>query len=216
MKVKVYVIDVPVPAFVKNWGLRLGIPTLAILGGGVAFAGLPVTYVDGQTLHALDLNNNFNYLQMKISALEASISSLQASAQTLTQTSSVDETSVSNGDLVYQGVSLSLTPGTWAVWGFGTGYTLQSVDQIQLGLYNDTLQSDVPNSRGASTETTCTATSSNGCAAALNTFSVLTVTSATVIMLKAYRNGVSQVGLGNHATNFSLPATNGLTAVQLL
>jgi hypothetical protein len=66
MKVKVYVVDLPVPSFFKKWGLRLGIPTLAILAGGVAFAGLPGGYADGQPLTKAALDANFNYLQGEI------------------------------------------------------------------------------------------------------------------------------------------------------
>jgi hypothetical protein len=72
MKVKVYVIDLPIPSFVKKW-LRLGIPTFAILAGGVAFAGPPTTeYADGSPLTAKALTDNFTYLQTEITGLQGS------------------------------------------------------------------------------------------------------------------------------------------------
>lgn len=44
MKVKVYVIDFEIPARVKRWALRMGIPLGVLVAGGVAFAGLPNTF----------------------------------------------------------------------------------------------------------------------------------------------------------------------------
>ena len=73
MKVKVYVIELPIPAFVKRWGVRLGIPAVSILAGGVAFAGLPGGYADGQPLSAEALTSNLNYLQSEITALNVPV-----------------------------------------------------------------------------------------------------------------------------------------------
>jgi hypothetical protein len=61
MKLKVYVVDFEIPPRAKKWALRLGIPAVVISGAAAAFA-LPVTFTDGQTLKAADLNNNFGYL----------------------------------------------------------------------------------------------------------------------------------------------------------
>jgi hypothetical protein len=61
MKLKVYVVDFEIPPRAKRWALRLGIPAVVLFAAAAAFA-LPVTFTDGQTLKAADLNNNFGYL----------------------------------------------------------------------------------------------------------------------------------------------------------
>jgi hypothetical protein len=69
MKLKLVVVDFEIPARVKKWGLRIGIPTAILLGGGaVAYAGSLISFSDGQTLHAADLNSNFSNLQAQIIA----------------------------------------------------------------------------------------------------------------------------------------------------
>jgi microcystin-dependent protein len=69
MKVKVYVIDLPVPNVVKRRAVQLGIPAFAVLAGGVALAGLPTSeYKDGSPLTAQALTDNFTYLQNEIAA----------------------------------------------------------------------------------------------------------------------------------------------------
>jgi phage-related minor tail protein len=60
MKIKVYVIDMEIPARIKKWALAVGVPAAVVLGGGaVAWASGLVTWTTGQTLQAADLNNNF-------------------------------------------------------------------------------------------------------------------------------------------------------------
>ncbi len=74
MKLKMVIVDLELPAYVKplkKWGVRLGVLGLVALGGGIAYAALPVTYTDGQTLTAADLTNNFNFIQGEIAALQA-------------------------------------------------------------------------------------------------------------------------------------------------
>ena len=67
MKLKMVVVDFEIPARVKKWGLRVGIPAAVLLGGGaIAYAGGLTTFTDGQTLHASDLNANFTALQGQI------------------------------------------------------------------------------------------------------------------------------------------------------
>ncbi len=71
VKVKVVIVDLEVPARVKKWGLRLGIPIGVLLGGGaVAYAAGLVSFTAGQTLTAQDLNTNFTVLQNEITALQ--------------------------------------------------------------------------------------------------------------------------------------------------
>jgi hypothetical protein len=61
---KVVVVDLEIPPRVKKWGLRLGIPLVILLGAGAAaYAAGLVTWTDGQTLTAADLNNNFTQVQ---------------------------------------------------------------------------------------------------------------------------------------------------------
>jgi microcystin-dependent protein len=69
MLVKVYVVDFQIPQAVKKWALKIGIPVAVLVGGGVAFAGLPGGYADGQSLTAEVLSSNFNYLQQEITTL---------------------------------------------------------------------------------------------------------------------------------------------------
>jgi hypothetical protein len=66
MKIKVYVIDFEIPRRMKKWAVRVGIPAALLVGGGVAFAGLPGGYADGQPLTTAELSANFNYLQNEI------------------------------------------------------------------------------------------------------------------------------------------------------
>jgi hypothetical protein len=62
MKLKIVIVDLEVPPGAKKWALRLGIPAAVLLGGGaVAYAAGLVTWSDGQTLSAADLNGNFSY-----------------------------------------------------------------------------------------------------------------------------------------------------------
>jgi hypothetical protein len=50
--------------------LRLGIPALVLLVGGVALAGVPHTFADGDPLSAQTMNDNFSSLDMRLSKLE--------------------------------------------------------------------------------------------------------------------------------------------------
>jgi hypothetical protein len=77
-----------IPTRVKKWGPRIGIPLAVLLGGGaVAYAAGLVTWTDGQTLKAADLNGNFTNLQAQITALQAEVhpaSAFHASLSTAT------------------------------------------------------------------------------------------------------------------------------------
>jgi hypothetical protein len=75
MKFKIIIVDFEIPARLKHWGLRLGIPTALALGGGaVAYGAGVVSWVDGQTLKASDLNGNFAALDQRTTALEGAAS----------------------------------------------------------------------------------------------------------------------------------------------
>jgi microcystin-dependent protein len=69
MRLKIVVIDLEMPARVKKWCLRVGIPLGAVLGGGaIAWAAGLHTWNPGDKLLATDLNANFAYLQGEIGA----------------------------------------------------------------------------------------------------------------------------------------------------
>jgi hypothetical protein len=154
-------------------------------------------------------------LASTLSAIQGQVAALQAPPTVQQEASGTNEVSTLSSDLVYQSVSVTLSAGTWAVSGYGSAYTLQNDDAVQLGLYNATLQADVPGSRGPVMETLCVQSGDNWCLVPLTTFTVVTVTSSTLIRLHAYRNGTSQVGLGANS-GLALPTTNGLIATQLL
>lgn len=96
MKLKVYVVDLEIPASVKRWGLRIGIPAAVVLGGATAAwaAGLH-TWNTGDTLNATDLNNNFSALQSQITTSTLGTRTPSAFHAHLTQTTSVPASSSS-------------------------------------------------------------------------------------------------------------------------
>jgi hypothetical protein len=64
----------------KRW-LRIGVPAAVIAGAGaVAYASVPHSFNDGDTLQAADLNENFAALDERLTAQEAK----QVSVQTVT------------------------------------------------------------------------------------------------------------------------------------
>jgi hypothetical protein len=100
MKLKVVVVDLEISPRAKRWALRLGIPAAILIGGGaVAYAGGLVTWTDGQTLKAADLNGNF-------SALQAQIPTPSAFSVKLTGTSPLVVTS--GAAIVFTGVNFDL------------------------------------------------------------------------------------------------------------
>jgi hypothetical protein len=69
VKLKVYVIDLELPARVKRWLLRAAIAVLVLGGAAVAVAAGPLhAWSSGDVLTATDLNDNFSNLQSQISA----------------------------------------------------------------------------------------------------------------------------------------------------
>jgi hypothetical protein len=84
MKLKVVIVDMEFPPRVKKWGLRIGIPVAMLLGGAVvAYAGPNslITWTDGETLKAADLNSNFATLQNEITGdagVRGEVAALQA------------------------------------------------------------------------------------------------------------------------------------------
>jgi hypothetical protein len=79
MKWKVVTVDLEIPARVKRWVLRVGIPACVLLGGGaLAWAGLPHTFADGQVLSAQDLDDNFNALDTRLTAVQGQVHAASA------------------------------------------------------------------------------------------------------------------------------------------
>lgn len=72
MKIKIVVVDLELSPRFKKWAMRVGI-ALAILGGvSVTYAATLISWTDGQTLTASDLNKNFAALQSEITAIAPS------------------------------------------------------------------------------------------------------------------------------------------------
>ncbi len=71
MKLKMVVVDFEIPARVKKWALRAGIPAVILTVAAVAWADSLHTWNSGDTLQATDLNGNFASLQTQITALQS-------------------------------------------------------------------------------------------------------------------------------------------------
>ncbi len=71
MKLKVYVIDLEIPARTKRRALMAGIPVAVLLGGAaLVWAGVPNVFSAGQALSSAQINQNFSSLDARITALE--------------------------------------------------------------------------------------------------------------------------------------------------
>jgi hypothetical protein len=71
MKLKVYVIDLEIPARTKRRALLVGIPLGVLLGGAaIVWAGVPNVFSAGQTLSSAAINQNFSSLDTRITTLE--------------------------------------------------------------------------------------------------------------------------------------------------
>ncbi|WP_437554433.1 hypothetical protein WME97_21315 [Sorangium sp. So ce367] len=205
MQVKIVVIDFEIPARIKRRALTVGIPLAILAGAGaVAYASVPHTWKSGEVLNAADLNESFGTLDKRVATLEADPTYLVAD-------SSETEVGEVSQDLLYQSISLDLTPGTWLVEGFATLSTTMSPDQVQLSLWDDTNDAEVPQSRSP---IHWTASSDYGAVAAV-TSSAITVTANTKIRLKAHRNGVSIIWFGPSNAALELPPGHRLTALRL-
>jgi hypothetical protein len=72
MKLKIVIVDLEIPPRVKKWTLRLGLPLVVLVAGGVAYADLPhPSWKDGDTLNAADLTANFQYSKGRSRAMAA-------------------------------------------------------------------------------------------------------------------------------------------------
>jgi hypothetical protein len=137
------------------------------------------------------------------------------------------EGSEMNGDLVYQSISVELSPGTWRVDAFATLTTTVSPDAVQIGLWDDSSGTEVGGSRSPVATTVsysaagglegCDGTSVSCSIVMATTSKVMTITEPTTIRLGAFRNGDSRVWIGAHDPNdiVSLPSQNRLVATRL-
>lgn len=201
MKIKILVIDPELSLRAKRALAIAAIPAL-LLGGAVAYAAVPKTWTTGEVLKASDLNGNFDALDKSVTAIEKRVTAIeQKTPNHLVATSEVKESSATYADLVYQSMQLDLTPGTWLVEGSATLTTTINADGVQISLWDDTNGVEIPASRSPITSTmgfVDNVTCNQGCSSvALGTRSVVTVTAATRIRLKAHRNGNSRVWVGN-------------------
>jgi hypothetical protein len=65
-------VNIEISARSKRLLLRVGLPAAILLGvGGIAYASLPHTFTSGEVLTAANLNNNFQSLDTRLTALEA-------------------------------------------------------------------------------------------------------------------------------------------------
>ena len=76
---------------IERWTLRAGIPLAVIIGAGaLAFAAVPHSFTNGDTLQAADLNSNFASLDQRISALEARALPVQVVVQAVPSADTLD------------------------------------------------------------------------------------------------------------------------------
>jgi hypothetical protein len=69
VRVKLVVIDLELPPWLKRWVLRLAIPAGLVLTGAVAWAASVHSWTSGETLKAQDLNDSFTAVQQQITSL---------------------------------------------------------------------------------------------------------------------------------------------------
>jgi hypothetical protein len=80
MKLKLVVIDFELSARAKRIAAAVVVPLLVLGGGAVAYANVPITWTDGDTLTAADLNLNFNGLDTDIAALDQRVVTVEQAA----------------------------------------------------------------------------------------------------------------------------------------
>jgi len=177
---------------------------VVIAGAAVVYASVPHAFVTNETLTADNLNNNFAALDTRVTTLETGATAI---GSVLEMASDVNQTGAASADLVYASVSVTLTPGTWLVEAYAS-LSANVVEGVELGLYDTTNSADIPNARGG----VMAATLANN-PVALHTSKVLTVTAATTIQIKGYRNGASTLTFGY--ANALAGGRNRIMAVRL-
>jgi hypothetical protein len=201
--------------------ITAAVAAVACSAAAVAYAG-PSFHVwkEGETLTAGDLNANFGSLADLNVKLDARVAGLETMTY-LTSTNDKLESGAMYADLVYQSVSLDLEPGTWRVDAFASLFTYVNPDAVQIALWDDTNSVEITGSRSPPVETNarggpgCNGVYSECSLASVSTASVITVAAPTKIKIKVFRNGASQVGIGQVGPLLVLPASNRITALRL-
>jgi hypothetical protein len=71
MKIKVYVLDLEIPARTKRRALLVGIPLGVLLGtAAIVYANVPNVFKPGDVLSSSKINQNFSSLDTRVTALE--------------------------------------------------------------------------------------------------------------------------------------------------
>jgi hypothetical protein len=96
MRIKID-IDFEVPERMKR-ALRIAVPLVIVLGGSVAFAGVPTTFKDGDPVSAQTMNENFASVDKRIGDIESRIST-KASTSYRLGASYCGSTPATKGDL---------------------------------------------------------------------------------------------------------------------
>jgi hypothetical protein len=104
MKLKMIVVDVE-PTRAQKRLLKIGVPALFLATASVALAGVPHTFTAGQTVKAMDMNDNFNALDMRLTTVEALPTVVAASA---TNTGNVPPNTAAFTDIPGMSVTINL------------------------------------------------------------------------------------------------------------
>ena len=106
----------------------------------------------------------------------------------LTASSTNMETGPASSDFTYSAAQITITPGTWIVEAGARLINTVTTDAAAVAVWNETLGSEVPNSRGAA-GTTLTSLAF----ALLSRRTTLTVSSDTDLRVRCLRNGNSTI-----------------------
>lgn len=217
MKIKMLLIDLELTRLQKRILAGLAVP--CIIGGlaAVASADVPHSWRSGELLTAADLNANFE-------ALDERLTDLQSPRVVEDSSDDVESSPAAYSDLVYQGMSLELTPGTWQIDAQATMSSSINADQVQMALWDDTNEEEIPDARSPLAysisvgATGAGASCPQGCASVnVTTSKVVVITEPTTIRILAVRNGNSRVWVGQQDPNnlIVLPYANRMSAVRL-
>lgn len=181
----------------------LSIPVAVVGIAAAAQADVPKVWTAGEVLSAEALNLDFSALDERLTALESAAPTVIEATSETTESSTAVYT-----DVVYQALSIDLTPGTWRVDALATLTTTVSPDAVQIGLWNDTTGEEIAASRSPMASTVSFEAGGagsycpNGCSAvSVSTSKVITVTAPTKVRIKAFRNGNSRVWVGINDPN---------------
>jgi hypothetical protein len=122
MKFKLFVIDLELSARAKRIAAAVVVPLLVLGGGAVAYANVPHSWADGDTLSAADLNGNFSALDQRVTTVEqAEATSEQQILARMKAGSNVSIPQGSNGTVAGGPVNPSATQMLWQAGSSVTG-----------------------------------------------------------------------------------------------